>query len=388
MPDSPPPTSPRHAPEVDPASPAEGLSPLRRGGALRGIVLLYILALVYASLAPFVGWQMPTAFTLFSWPRYWTTFDVLINVVAYAPLGALLARWFDRAGCQAMQTCGRSVLIAFALSLALEVVQAWLPGRVSSPVDLIANVAGGLAGAWFMTSQMGQKLRAGLVLFRSHALASRASTDWGLVLIGVWLVAQLNPAIPFFEAGLLASIPDESGSISHAASVTGAYDLAVLLPQVLGIALNVTALALLISLVVHPSGRAMRGLGSVLVVLAVGFVAKLAMASLMLKAPQLVSQLSPATVIGVTSGVIVFVFFSGRTHRWRAFWTAIFVFAGGVMVKLSSVYAALDQALRLFNWPHGQLANFASLTRWLNEVWPLAVLLFAAIVFVSTESES
>jgi hypothetical protein len=64
----------------------------------------------------------------------------------------------------------------------------------------------------------------------------------------------------------------------------------------------------------------------------------------------------------------------------------MFVFAGGVVAKLVSVYAALDQALRLFSWSYGQLANFASLTRWINEIWPLAALVLLAVVFVSTNS--
>jgi len=109
---------------------------------------------------------------------------------------------------------------------------------------------------------------------------------------------------------------------------------------------------------------------------------------MLLKTPQLVSSLSPATVIGVTSGLCIYLLFSGIRFRWRVFWAALFVFAGGVMVKIASVYAALDQALRLFNWPYGQLANFAGLTRWLNEIWPLAALVFLAIVFVSNQSEN
>jgi hypothetical protein len=212
------------------------------------------------------------------------------------------------------------------------------------------------------------------------------------LLLVFWLAAQLNPAIPYFEAGLLAEqVPTAyatvtaSYSTAYLTTYATSYDPLVLLPQAVGVALNVAAFALFVA-VLTPVTQSR--LLTILAILSVGFTAKLAMASLLLKAPQLVSSLSPATVVGVTSGLILQTFFSRLSYRWLAFWAALFVFAGGVMAKLASVYAALDQALRLFNWPHGQLANFASLTRWINEVWPIAALGFLAAVFMSKQSES
>src|SRR5260221_13472063 len=57
----------------------------------RGALIVYVLVIVYASLSPFIGWRAAESFTLFSWPRYITTFDVALNVLAYAPLGGLIA---------------------------------------------------------------------------------------------------------------------------------------------------------------------------------------------------------------------------------------------------------------------------------------------------------
>ena len=37
---------------------------------------------------------------------------------------------------------------------------------------------------------------------------------------------------------------------------------------------------------------------------------------------------------------------------------------------------ALREVLRLFDWPYGQLLQFTGLTLYLNEVWPLAALIF------------
>ncbi len=359
-------------------------------------IAVYMFMLAYASLAPFVGWQTPQAYTIVEWPRYLTVFDVLINLLAYAPLGCLVALTAVRRGSVEGQTrWWRRLLqvaaIGFALSLLLELAQAYLPGRVSSPVDLLANTLGAVAGAALSLAPLGRRMVSAALAFRRRYFTSAPLADWGLLLIVIWLAAQLNPAIPFFEAGMLAVADANVNPSANAngssltAGPASAYDPLILLPQVVGVALNVTAFALFVSLLTHPSRRRIL---HILGILGAGFLAKLAMASMLLKTPQLVSSLSPATVIGVTSGLCIYLLFSGTRFRWRAFWAALFVFAGGVMVKLASVYAALDQALRLFNWPYGQLANFAGLTRWLNEIWPLAALVFLAIVFVSNQSEN
>jgi len=357
-------------------------------------ITAYACMLAYASLAPFVGWQTPQAYTIVEWPRYLTTFDLLINLLAYAPLGCLVALTAVRSGpAQGPMRWWRSLFqvaaSGFLLSLLLELAQAYLPGRVSSPVDVLANTLGAVAGAALSLAPPGQRMVSAAFGFRRRYFTSAPLADWGLLLLVIWLAAQLNPAIPFFEAGMLAVADVNAGANANGSSLTagpsGAYDPLILLPQVVGVALNVTAFALFVSLLTHPGKRRIL---HIMGILGAGFLAKLAMASMLLKTPQLVSSLSPATVIGVTSGLCIYLLFSGIRFRWRVFWAALFVFAGGVMVKIASVYAALDQALRLFNWPYGQLANFAGLTRWLNEIWPLAALVFLAIVFVSNQSEN
>ena len=79
------------------------VSPARRarGFQLAWILALaYLLVIVYASLQPFRGWRFPPSdilrFLTAPWPRYITLDDVLINLIAYVPLGFLLAshlRW-------------------------------------------------------------------------------------------------------------------------------------------------------------------------------------------------------------------------------------------------------------------------------------------------------
>ena len=57
------------------------------------VALAYTLVIVFASLQPFAGWRTPPADVLrflSAWPRYITAGDVILNIVAYLPLGAML----------------------------------------------------------------------------------------------------------------------------------------------------------------------------------------------------------------------------------------------------------------------------------------------------------
>lgn len=346
----------------------------------RGALIAYTLAIAYASLNPFFGWRMPEAFGLFSWPRYFSTFDIVLNVLAYVPLGGMLAGMQLRGPRRRDRTLHmghvllRAVLAGFALSTLMESLQMLLPMRVSSSTDLIANTAGTFIGAAALVSRNGRAMLAKTLRWRHHYFARGDAVGWGLLLLAAWLFAQLNPVIPFFEAGYIAAPIDVTTT-----PVPTPYDPLVLLPQAVGITLNVCGFALYLSLLLHPARRT---LINVLLILVLGFVAKFTTAALMLKAPQMVGWMGPATVIGLSAGLILFAYFSRINYRWRAFCTTLFIFAGGLMAKMASIYGGFDETLRLFSWPHGHLISFASLTRWVHETWPLFACVLVAWIFV------
>ena len=66
--------------------------------------------------------------------------EFIANIVLFVPLGFLLTLLFRRAWLGA--------LVALALSVAVELAQLLLPGRVASPRDVLANVAGAALGAF------------------------------------------------------------------------------------------------------------------------------------------------------------------------------------------------------------------------------------------------
>ena len=130
----------------------------KRSEDVRGVQIPLSLALVclivYASLYPFSEWRnqgiSPLRFLTAPLPRYWTGFDVGVNLLGYAPLGFLLASSALRSR-RGRWAVSLAVLGAGLLSLTLETLQAYLPSRVASNADLALNTLGawlGASGAW------------------------------------------------------------------------------------------------------------------------------------------------------------------------------------------------------------------------------------------------
>ena len=159
------------------------------------LALALICLIVYASLYPFTEWRdqgiSPFRFLTAPLPKYWTGFDVAINVAGYAPLGFLLTlAGLRRSGLG--WTVTLAVLGAGMLSLCMETLQSYLPARVPSNVDLILNTLGGWVGgcaAW-MLEKMGVVERWSRFRARWFAVDARGA----LALLVLWPVALLFPA--------------------------------------------------------------------------------------------------------------------------------------------------------------------------------------------------
>jgi VanZ family protein len=162
------------------------------------LALAYLALLVYASLYPFAEWRnqgiLPFTFLWQPFPKYWTGFDVAINLLGYAPFGFLLAVSALRTG-RSRHAVLMAALAAGGLSLVMETLQSFLPARVASNVDLLLNTEGALAGA---------ALAKLLERFGALARWSRFRERWfvpnargGLVMLCLWPVALLFPsAVP------------------------------------------------------------------------------------------------------------------------------------------------------------------------------------------------
>ena len=156
--------------------------------------LLYAGGLALITLSPLTDWQFipeaPWRFLGQPWPKYWTGFDVLVNTLAYIPLGLLVSRaalfklrdmsWGP------LISFGASIAICLLWSIVLEGLQTYLPSRRPSVLDVFSNTAGAMIGA-FITTAYAQSAS------RLQITEARPIEVGGVMLLGVWLIAQAAP---------------------------------------------------------------------------------------------------------------------------------------------------------------------------------------------------
>jgi len=75
--------------------------------------------------------------------------DTLVNLIGFIPFAFILSATLIRVG-GAFEKHGVLITVAFCflVSLALEILQAWMPSRSSSMLDLVLNTLGGWTGAF------------------------------------------------------------------------------------------------------------------------------------------------------------------------------------------------------------------------------------------------
>ena len=107
------------------------------------LALVYVGLIVYASLYPFTEWRyqgiVSWAFMWAGWPKYWTGFDVVSNVLGYGPFGFLLALSALRTERGRWAVVGATAAAAL-LSFSMESLQGFLPSphRLTSALLVLA----------------------------------------------------------------------------------------------------------------------------------------------------------------------------------------------------------------------------------------------------------
>lgn len=343
---------------------------LRRGARFRFALGVCLAVLAYASLYPLVPLRTPApdAVALFFRPRSFHGFDFVLNAVAYVPLGALACLIFRRLDPIGV-AIGKAAALGLAFSLLMEACQLFVPTRVASGYDVVANVLGALAGALAYTDPLHTLFTRPAGVIREREVIHGAWGDAGLVLVVLWLIAQLNPALPFFQAGNIVYEPGQS-----------------LLPaalNVLAVALSVCGFGFFISILLNGPSGALR---ITLLLLTVALWLKFATASVMLK-PQLTAEwVTESRIVGLLAGIALFAPLRKLHRSQRIYLAMMLVLAGALFSKIFGEYSPVQDLLRLFNWPHGQLASFATLTRYIHEAWPAACLAFLAGLFLRERS--
>ncbi|OGA51245.1 MAG: hypothetical protein A3G25_01895 [Betaproteobacteria bacterium RIFCSPLOWO2_12_FULL_63_13] len=332
----------------------------------RYLFVAYVLLTVYASLHPLTDWRgqgvPPLAFLVAPVPRYVTSFDVLANVLAYAPLGFLapLACFPFLRGRGAVIA---ALALAVSLSTSLEVLQNFLPARIASNLDVAANAAGGLIGAVLGASYSGELLRdGGLPALRYRLFLPGRRIDLGLVIIGLWLVSQLNPGTLLFGTGdLRALLQGPSGEL-HTPDVFIRVEAGVA-------GANTVAVGLLAAALVR-SNQPVRS--AVILLLVTAFVFRTFAFGALFSGQDMLAWITPGALFGATAGTLVTIIAVALPRPGRLALSAVALMAATALVNIAPGNPYLNASLAL--WQQGHFMNFNGLTWIVSAVWPFCAL--------------
>lgn len=351
-----------------------------RSTAAWPLVWIYAILIVYASLYPFDNWRIqgiaPWAFLTAPLPRYWTGFDVLSNVLGYAPFGFLLALALHSTRLS-WPTIAWSTLVAAALSLSMESLQMFLPVRVPSNVDAALNVTGAFAGAVLARALEWVGLLDRWSRFRDRWFVSDASG--ALALLALWPLALLFPAPVTFGLGQVLERV-ESG-LAHVFEDSlllewlpwREVELQPLLPisEILCVAIGLLLPCLLAFGVLRLWRQ--RIVVAVLV-LCVGLMASALSAALTYGPAHAWDWASHEVLTGLALAALAMVVLSFCAAR--VCWVLALAALVWQLSLLNNASADAYFALTLQTWEQGQFIRFHGLIQWLGWLWPYALLLY------------
>jgi len=328
---------------------------------------VYVVLAIYASLYPLSGWRdqglSPFAYLASPWPRYVTAFDLAANLLGYLPFGflciAALRPRLEGAVAFAVTLAG-----AGALSLVLEALQSYLPSRVATNLDVLCNVGGAAIGAALALAAAPRLLIEGpLRRMRAAAFLPGVGIDVGLVLLGLWLFTQLNPATLLFAAGDLRDLFSAGRE-----EVRPGYFVAI---EALTAAANLIAVGLLLSVIVRREQPAHAlFVGLVVVALLVKTVAF----AIVMRAENLLAWMTPGAQVGLAAGVVLALALMSLPRTARLAVAATLVMAATVLVNDAPANPYFAATLKV--WQQGHFLNFNGLTRLVSALWSFAALAY------------
>jgi VanZ family protein len=347
------------------------------------LALAYLVLVVYASLFPFEGWrnQGLSAFEFLSaaLPRYWTGFDVFVNVLGYVPLGLLLALALALR-LPTLWALSVAILVCSAVSLALEAAQTYLPGRVPSNLDWSLNTGG--AGLGAIASHLLQRC-GWLAAWQEWKRRWLVGEPRGaLVLLALWPLALVFPAALPFGLGQIASWLDlplamlvdlmglawsHSNAAFDASAMSGATEWTCIV-----IGLLVPCL-LAYSIMVAKWARAVMLLG----IVCIGLVMMALSSTLSFGPIHAWVWLTPNVQLAIVCTLV-----AGVGLLWCPRKVCLVMVLVGLVFQLSvlnntPINSYLGQ--NLLAWEQGRFARFHGLSQWLAAVWPYLLMLYTGL---------
>lgn len=330
----------------------------------RHLAIAYTALVVYASLHPFSGWRdlgvSPFAFLDAGWPRWWTGFDLTVNVLVYLPLGYLLTLALSRHSGRWLPAVLGACLAAL-ISFSMESLQTWLPTRVSSNLDLACNALGGVIGA-FAAWRSGTRALVWLARTERRLVAPVPQAELGLVLLGLWLITQLSPETLLFGAGDFRQFLGLTSAVSYAPPSFFAF-------EVLVIAFNTVAIGLIARTVLTDRSSAAAVL---LLFFLFALFVRAVSASVLVGPREAMAWLTPGAGLGLLFGGAVLILALFVPATWRVAIAGLALMTGTVLVNLAPTNPYSTAAL--LTWHQGHFLNFNGLTRLIASVWPFLAL--------------
>lgn len=328
------------------------------------LALAYVALIVYASLHPFSGWRdlgvSPIAFLDAAWPRYWTVFDLVTNVLVYLPLGFLLMLSLRRRSDRWLQSIAALALGA-SLSFCLESVQTWLPTRVASNLDLGCNALGTGIGV-LLACWQGDRFFLRVALLQHRLLAPNPQIELGLTLVGLWLLTQLSPETILFGAGDLRHLLEITPAVPYAAHSFFAIETGIIVCNT--IAIGLIARTLLIKR------------KSLYLVLSALFILALAVrtlaAAVLVDPAHAFAWLTPGAGLGLMVGGAMLFLMLLLPASLRIALAGLTLMAGTVLVNIAPPNPYSEAAMA--TWQQGHFLNFNGLTRLTAGLWPFIAL--------------
>ncbi|MFC5302169.1 VanZ family protein [Azospira restricta] len=330
----------------------------------RYLALAYTALVVYASLHPFAGWRdlgiSPLAFLDAGWPRWWTGFDLATNVLVYVPLGYLLTLALGRQTGRLLPALAGALLAAL-ISFCLEAVQTWLPTRVPSNLDFSCNALGGAIGA-IAAWRGGNRALTWLARVERRIVAPVPHAEFGLVVLGLWLLTQLSPETLLFGAGDFRQLLGLAPAIAYGAPTFFALELAIIACNT--VAIGLIARTLLAS---RPSPLAV-----LLAFFLFALLLRALSAALLVGPREAMAWLTPGAGLGLAIGGALLLLCLLTPPAWRVALAGLALMAGTVLVNLAPANPYSVAALA--TWWQGHFLNFNGLTRLVASLWPFLAL--------------
>jgi VanZ family protein len=357
------------------------------------LALAWCALIVYASLHPFVGWAWPQTLPT-SWlmppvpvPHYVTRFDLVSNLLAYMPLGALIAAGHLRDGSSRRSALLGALAGGVALSYLMETLQHLLPQRVPSIIDWSLNATGTALGAAFSLAIHAAGGLDGWQRWRERWLLR--SSGVGVTLLLLWPVGLLFPLpLPFglgqviarVRAGLDTALEGTAwdGWLRPAAEVPTALAPGV---ELIGVACGLMAPSLLAYSLARPGGRrialafgaAALGLGTTTLSTALNFGPDHATA-----------WLSPPVLPAVGLAIGMAMLLAWLPPRSAAACALLVIGLGLAVVNVAPGDSYFDASLQ--DWEQGRFIRFHGVAQWVGWLWPWAALAYLLGRLVRRES--